>query len=358
MSHSAAEWVPPGLAQLFEIVLDAAGRGGLDEAERQQFESAAAGAADTGASLSVLIDAYLRGAGELWENLFIHTTGTTPTVQLGRTLRQISEQAVGALAEGFEAAQRRNIRAEETARRELIDALLVGGPIDPLWFDDRARTLGFPAEGPYQVAVCSPDDMLGDVDDIEVDVLHHLEGTFPGRGWVSVIRRGQLVVIASGARSAELASVIVVLAADPSRRWTVGIGDARGGPDGVQASYRQAAEAQRIGQTFGLGAVTVYAEVLVERLLSGHRPIVNQLHAEVVAPLEEATRGDLLETLEVFLATGGNTAEVARQISVGTRTVGYRLDRIEEVTGYAPRNPEHRLLLELAMRGRPLIAEP
>ncbi len=83
--------------------------------------------------------------------------------------------------------------------------------------------------------------------------------------------------------------------------------------------------------------------------------MVEQLEARFVQPLEEVSRGDLLETLQTFLDCGGNTAEVARRLSVGTRTVGYRLERIAEVTGCSLRDPDQRLLLDLAMRARPLM---
>ncbi len=350
-------WVPPGLAQLFETVLDAADRGHLDGLERRAFHDAGVAAADDGGSLSLLIDAYLRGAGELWEHLFTETTGTAPTVELSRILRQISEEAVAALAEGFEDAQRRHIRAEENTRRELIDTLLGGQDMHSAWFAERAAVVGFPSEGPYRVSVAGSDDVLGDDDRAQALVQRYLE-TRAGRGrWVSLIRRGHVVVIGARGDPDDVVDLASVLAAEAlPGTWHVGIGDRHDGPEGIRSSYVEALEALHIGRTFGLPSPAVHADLLVERLLRNERSIVAELHERVVVPLAATTRGDLLDTLEAFLRSGGNMADAARRLSVGTRTVGYRLDRVEEVTGYAPRDPDDRLLLELALRSRPLAS--
>ncbi len=45
----------------------------LDSAERQVFFEAGSAACDAGATLGALIDSYLRGAGQLWEQLFAET---------------------------------------------------------------------------------------------------------------------------------------------------------------------------------------------------------------------------------------------------------------------------------------------
>jgi DNA-binding PucR family transcriptional regulator len=254
-------------------------------------------------------------------------------------------------------AQRRNIRAEETVRRELIETLLTGDPVDELWFADQARQTGFPVRGPYQVAVGVADEPLGDADPIQIQLERDLGQTYATTDWVAQIRRGELVVMAAGPQGVRASGLDAALSQDRSREWHVGVGDVQVGVSGIEVSYRQAREAQSIGSAFGRGRVTTYSEIPIERLLNGHRAVVAELGSRVVAPLAGAGRGDLLETLEAYLGCGGNTAEAARRLSVGSRTVGYRLERIAELTGCSPRDPDDRLLLELAMRARPLMVE-
>ncbi len=61
-----------------------------------------------------------------------------------------------------------------------------------------------------------------------------------------------------------------------------------------------------------------------------------------------------MATLASFIEHSGNMAEVARDLNVGARTVGYRLDRIAALTGFSVRKPEERFILELAYRAMPL----
>jgi hypothetical protein len=356
VSADAPDWVAPGLAQLFVTVLDAAERGALSAEERHRFRSAGAAAADAGASLSTLIDAYLRGAGELWEHLFTDTRGTGPTVELGRTLRQISERAVASLAAGFEDAQRRNIRVEENARRELIDLALRSGPVDDAAFDRQAALLGFDRAETHRVAVLVPAGRVEPVafDRAQVSLQRHLGFRAGGAAWIVGERGNHLVVIGPGTRTADLKS----LPDEVHDQWWVGIGEAHEGVEGIQASYAEALDAVRLAERFSLDHVADYGTMLLERMLSADRTVVERLDERVLAPLTRASRGALLETLAAFVDANGNTAEAARRLSVGTRTVGYRLDRIAALTGLSPRDPDGRLTLELALRCRPLVDAP
>ena len=47
---------------------------------------------------------------------------------------------------------------------------------------------------------------------------------------------------------------------------------------------------------------------------------------------------------------------LARALHLSPRAVGYRLQRITQLTGHSPYDPEGRFVLELAVRARPLIA--
>ena len=348
--------VPPRLAQLFEVVLDAAERSGqLDTDERQLFFDTGSDAADTGVALSHLIDAYLRGAGELWEHLFAQEpAGGRDTVELSRTLRRISESAVASLTDGFERAQRRNIRAEETSRQELIDALLTGELEDLVWFESRAAEVGFPQATTYVVAAAQGEQQLAESAPILALIQRQLRNRYPLRGWVATVFRGQLVVIAGDTEPEDLAILERILAAETQTTWHIGIGDPCDRADDVATSYRQAAEALRLALTFELGPTVQHSRLLLYRLLAVDRQLATDLYDQVIGPLVDRNEGALLDTLDAYVAANGNMAEVARALSIGPRTVAYRLDRIAQLTGHSFKDPDGRLTLELAARSRHL----
>ncbi|MDW3219197.1 MAG: helix-turn-helix domain-containing protein [Acidimicrobiales bacterium] len=347
-------WVAPGLAQLFEIVLDAAGdRRDLTLGERDRFFAAGQTAVDSGGSLSELIDGYLAGAGQLWEQVFgsIEPDGA---LEVGRSLRRVSESAVGALAEGFESAQRRFIRAEESLRRELFDDLL-GGRLrdDPL--DERATLAGLPTGVGFAVAVAETDQALSDSGPIHLRADTALAGRAPDRGLITFTKAGQLVVLLPKGTPGDLGFVHDELMSVHDADWWVGVGGRADDLGAVDRAYQEAREALGLCRLFGSARVGVYDTMLAHRVLAGSPEVAAELVAAVLGPLERSSRGDLLETLETFIAHGGNMAAVARAMALGPRTVSYRLDRIAELTGWSAREADGRFTLELALRCRPLV---
>lgn len=59
--------------------------------------------------------------------------------------------------------------------------------------------------------------------------------------------------------------------------------------------------------------------------------------------------GELLETLDAFLAAGGTLESAARALFVHPNTVRYRLRRIAEVTGFSPLSPRDAFALQVAL---------
>ncbi len=348
------DWAVSGLAQLFDTVLTAAGRSGdLTESDREQFAEAGAGAFTAGSSLSGLIGTYLGGAGELWEHVF---TDADParTVELGRALRRVSEQAVSSLAAGFEEAQRLSIRAEESQRRAFLDDVLASNP-DPIQLAEEARQVGFPAFDRVVVGAVAAQRHLNDGGPVQRRIKTELESRSPQRHFRMTAKGGRIVVIALDTTPSELArlcSAAVDTVTD--FEWRVGIGSAATELGGVGTSFRHALDAIHIGEIFDLASPTEFDRVLPERLLSADSSVTDALAETVIGPLMEKSSSELMATLESYFGHGGNMAEVARDLDIGARTVAYRLDRIGELTGYSPRTPADRFVLELAYRALPL----
>jgi PucR C-terminal helix-turn-helix domain len=98
------------------------------------------------------------------------------------------------------------------------------------------------------------------------------------------------------------------------------------------------------------------------RLLAGvliHSPTeLRALRERTIAPLElydadHDTR--LVETLESFLAHHGSTTDTAEAMGLHRHTVGYRLTRIQEVSGLSPYESEGRERLSLGLKAKRIL---
>ena len=82
------------------------------------------------------------------------------------------------------------------------------------------------------------------------------------------------------------------------------------------------------------------------------------LRTSTIAPLEEydATHDtDLLVTLETFLARHGSTTDTAEAMQLHRHTVGYRLARVQEVSGLSPYETEGRERLSLGLKANRIM---
>jgi DNA-binding PucR family transcriptional regulator len=84
---------------------------------------------------------------------------------------------------------------------------------------------------------------------------------------------------------------------------------------------------------------------------------VDAFVANALRPLDQYDaqhRGDLLSTLEGYLAAGGKLQKCADELKVHVTTLRYRLERIQEVSGKDLDDAEVRFSFELAFRLRRL----
>jgi len=86
---------------------------------------------------------------------------------------------------------------------------------------------------------------------------------------------------------------------------------------------------------------------------------VDQLRASTISPLlaydgEHDT--ELLVTLATFLAHHGSTTETAEAMGLHRHTVGYRLTRVQEVSGLSPYETDGRERLSLGLKADQILA--
>ncbi len=147
-----------------------------------------------------------------------------------------------------------------------------------------------------------------------------------------------------------------------SPTWWAGMGEVARSPLEVRRSAAEAQDTARLGLlVVGPGHIARSADLGVYRLLlalhkSGDlQPFVDR----ELAPLRNTARKEdhLLETVEVYLACNGNLSEAARRLHLHRNSLLYRLHHIRDLLGHDLENPELRLALQLALKGRRVLEQ-
>jgi DNA-binding PucR family transcriptional regulator len=94
-------------------------------------------------------------------------------------------------------------------------------------------------------------------------------------------------------------------------------------------------------------------------VLASHPQEVRSFYEDTVAPLvryDAQYSTDLLGTLSAYLGNNCNMNATAQSIHAHRHTVGYRLDRVRELTGLDPLRSEDRERLGLGLKAYRIIA--
>lgn len=145
---------------------------------------------------------------------------------------------------------------------------------------------------------------------------------------------------------------------DPGALVSIGIGRYYRGIEGLEYSYSSARLALQFGHDFP-SPERVYCldDLLVSALLHSHD---NRAKAELAHHILDPLEADpsLLTTLEVFFEADCCSSVVAGRLVVHRNTLGYRLDKINALTGLDPRKFEQAVKLRLALELRRSLASP
>ena len=141
---------------------------------------------------------------------------------------------------------------------------------------------------------------------------------------------------------------------------------------GLSSHYAQAADLTRaleeaelvLGVTAAGGGAPV-EEIgggtyrLLFRVMASHPQEVRSFYEDTVAALvkyDEQYSTDLLGTLDAYLENNCNMNATAQAIHAHRHTVGYRLERVKELTGLDPLTSEDRERLGLGLKAYRIIA--
>lgn len=137
-----------------------------------------------------------------------------------------------------------------------------------------------------------------------------------------------------------------------------GVGSCRRGLSGLQASAAEAASALASARaTERSNRAVLFDAVGLRRLLLDYqtRPESRDALARLLAPLEQLgprRRDQLLDTLTAIFRENGRLSAAARSLGVHRNTIDQRLRYIYDLIDLDPEDPDHRLMLELAIRNR------
>jgi hypothetical protein len=234
------------------------------------------------------------------------------------------------------------------ARRAFLQMLELPTRADPETLLTQARRLGYDfSQGLLAVGAVLEDRKLIDIEALAALGLiaevgeHRLLGLVPVGGDAGHSNSAALL--------AQLGEAGVPAIASSARR----------GGDAMQDALQEAAV---LLELLIDGAAMLKAHEETYRLLVGvlvrNPDELLQLRRSTIASLEEYDSGhdtELLGTLETFLAHHGSTTDTAEAMALHRHTVGYRLARVQEVSGLSPYESEGRERLSLGLKAHRIM---
>ncbi|MFF2849609.1 PucR family transcriptional regulator [Streptomyces sp. NPDC058001] len=326
----------------------------LTREELQERRALGEQAAEAGVRMRPLITAHLAATRAHWP--------TGPTLRSGAALDRVLaavEQAIDAVAEGYERAQRIAVRQEEAARREFIDDLLHGRS-DLGRLAARAERFGLRFSTAHAVAVAEGTIGYEEGDSVPRQVEQALIARFGDRSTLLTTKDGRMVCVAPGDQH-DVLNFFAKQAFAATGGSRIGIGRPQPGVGGVTHSYEEALSTLDLASRLAFdGPVLRAADLLVFPVLSRDRQAMADLVHHTLGPLEQARGGavPLLDTLSAYFDAGCVAAEAARRLSLSVRALTYRLARIHRLTGADPSDPVQRYTLQTAVIGARLLDWP
>ena len=350
----------PLLGEYLPSVLESARSGRrLTRSTLDVFSRQGEAAANQGIALAAILDLYLSATWRLWSVIASRAdrSGPAAVAAVAAAMFRAADDVAEALAEGYERAQRRTVRLEESLRREFVDDLL-GGTTDAGSLLEGAARFAFNLAGIHHVVVARTSRRLVDTGPIHSRVDAYILATFGARDVIAATKEGMLVCVFPGEGFDPVEGFVAALEQAGEGPWHLGVGRPGSGPGGVVASYGEARETLDLEARLDRGVtVARFEHLLPFRVLIADEALAAEMVEAVLGSLRAARGGGrhLVETLEAHFACAGNLSATARMLHLSARAVTYRLERIGALTGYSPQEPEDRFVLEMAVRARGLI---
>lgn len=332
------------------------------EIHLQEFRDSAIRRFQQGVPIQALLHAYRLWGHTVWEEVQkapqAKANPAAALVIAGRIMKHVDlvsttvAQAYLQRASGF-------IHDREMVRRDLIEALIAGNA--PERVASYAPAYKISDEGRYFVVLLrqrpgAPASTPGAMRDSLALVEREIAGTSAPIP-LAVVRGEEVVAVchADHGSTVDLRQQANVLAALLGN-YLLGVGRPHDGIAGIARSYVDAQDAVLTALSVADTRPRAYmfADALVEHVVRASA-FRDDLDREAVAPLrayDEAHRADLIPTLRSYIDAGFSLAQAAAELQIQPNTVKYRLQRIQNLTGYNPLDPRDVLLFALALMAR------
>jgi DNA-binding PucR family transcriptional regulator len=188
-------------------------------------------------------------------------------------------------------------------------------------------------------------------------------------GALTVVRSASAVVLVPAETAPDLSAVeklaqALLSGVAPVLRpatASAGIGNLADGVGELARSHLEARQALRLSRRAGRSSrVTSYRSLGAFRLLLEVQSpeALRGFVSEVLGPLlkyAESRETPLLETLEALAAARWVRRAAARALGIHINSMGYRIERIENLTGLSLDDPETRVAIAIALRARAML---
>jgi purine catabolism regulator len=271
-------------------------------------------------------------------------------------LRALDEAAASVAIEGL----RQRSAAGDRAREDFLWQLVAGlaGPAEDI--RGRAALLGFDARVPHELAVARGDGVASRATLERLARELRARSARAGAEVTLGVREDVMVAIApaAGDQPGPLRRLVVEVQAgvEATQRASWGIAAMARPFTELTLSYGEAQRALEVGRTVvGPANVGDAADLAPYMMLArlGADPEALAIARAVVQPLlayDGAKGRNLVETLDVYLQESGNTSAAARRLFLNRRSLAYRLQKIEQLTGRALDQPADRFVLDLSIK--------
>ncbi len=305
-----------------------------------------------------LVHAYLVGQNELWRAWMEELTdrlpaGTPLIIALELSSARIFTRADFLVAQLMRHIDRERVRwmGGALARRTaLVRQLLAGEEQD---VSEASRALGYNLDCCVLAAVLwdagSADDPGTRHDGLEGQAACIARALGVPRALTLAPGEAALWAWVASPDAPDLAHVEAELAASLRDGQGVALGTPAAGLEGFRIGHEEAIQARRIAELGGRTGVIRYDRVETVSLLSDDLDRLSRFVARTLGPLtaDDDATARLRETLQAWLAEGGNARRAAERVHAHKNTVLYRLGRAQQILG-RPLD-ERRGDLELAL---------
>lgn len=298
----------------------------------------------------------------------LEATGSLPEDALSKLQPAAQALAVEFVKQGTAAD------SDQKMRRDFFrDLLFANHSLSQETLHRRATYLGYQLSSSYWALVVEFDDAPGDEGiTAELKKLTDTLNALLSFRQALVITQGQGATILYPVKDGQptldkvkhLAETIRQKVAQTSPGLTVSVGIGQLYPDlmSIPKSYREAAQAAKIGRSLkGPNGVHVFTDLGIYRMLlqfaTTQNP--NEFYCDALERLleyDQQADKELVKTLAAFLECNGNLTETSERLYIHRNTLKYRLERIRDITQIDLDDSENRLMLHLGLKMHQILA--